>query len=418
MTQRLLLISLCFCLSIFAFAQDTTQYTVPGRSNSAAQQQKPYVIMISIDGFRYDYAEKFDAENLLRLSSAGVRAKAMQPSFPSLTFPNHYALATGLYPSHHGLADNTFYDSSRTREYRVDNRNAVEDSSWYKGTPLWVLAEKQQMVSASYFWVGSEAAIQGIRPTYYFKYNELTAIDGRIQQVVEWLSLPEDKRPHLITFYFPEVDHAGHIYGPDSDSTRDAVKFVDAAIGRMAAAVSQLQLPVNFVVVSDHGMIQADTAHALTIPDNIKLDDCKIAASNEKIMIYNNDPTRVKQLYQSLKATAKHYKVFLKGQTPEQWHYGQQDRYNLIGDIIVLADAGYSFRGKNGRVSPGHHGYDNKLPNMQAIFMAWGPAFRSDYKREAFANVHVYPLIARILGLTITEQIDGDPAVLRDVLKD
>ncbi|WP_298736905.1 ectonucleotide pyrophosphatase/phosphodiesterase [uncultured Chitinophaga sp.] len=418
MTQRLLLLSLFACLFFSAFAQDTTQHVVPGRSNSIAQQQKPYVIMISIDGFRHDYAQKFNAQHLLRLSAAGVRAKRMQPSFPSLTFPNHYTLATGLYPSHHGLADNLFYDSTRTRQYRVGNRTAVEDSSWYKGTPLWVLAEQQQMVSASYFWVGSEAAIQGTRPSYYFVYNERTEIDTRVQQVVKWLSLPEEQRPHLITFYFPEVDHAGHDYGPDSDSTRNAVQMVDAAIGKMAVAVAKLQLPVNFVIVSDHGMTLADTLHPLSLPAGISLEDCKIAAGNEKIMLYNNDPARVKTLYQQLKAGAKNYQVFLKAATPKRWHYGQEDRYHLIGDIIILADAGRSFPRKDGRISPGHHGYDNSLPDMQAVFMAWGPAFKSGYTRKAFANVHVYPLIAHILGLNITEKIDGDPVVLRDVLKD
>lgn len=418
MTQHLLLFSLFACLSLASLAQDTAQYIIHGRSNSAVQQQKPYVIMISIDGFRHDYAQKFNAQHLLQLSAAGVRAKAMQPSFPSLTFPNHYTLATGMYPSHHGLADNMFYDSSRTREYRVGNRTAVEDSSWYKGTPLWVLAEKQQLVSASYFWVGSEAAIQGVRPTYYFRYNELTPADRRIQQLVEWLSLPEDKRPHLITFYFPEVDHAGHKYGPDSDSTRNAVQFVDAAIGRMAEAVGKLQLPVNFIVVSDHGMMQADTTHPLRLPDNIQLDDCKIAPSNEKIMLYNGNSARVKELYQKLKASANHYQVFLREQTPKRWHYGQEDRYHLIGDIILLADPGYAFPAKNGRIAPGHHGYDNKRSEMQAVFMAWGPAFKKHYTRNTFANIHVYPLIARILGLNITEKIDGDPKVLDDVLKD
>lgn len=418
MTRHLLLLFTATLFLSFAAAQDTMQYIVPGRTNSAAQQQKPYVIMISIDGFRYDYAQKYNATHLLQLSANGVRAKSMQPAFPSLTFPNHYTLVTGLYPSHHGIVDNIFYDSSRTRQYRVGNRKAVEDSSWYMGTPLWVLAEKQQMVSASYFWVGSEAAIQGVRPTYYFRYNEAMAVDRRIQQVVEWLSLPADKRPHLITFYFPEVDHAGHSYGPGSDSLRQAVQFVDHAIGKMAEKVAQLQLPVNFIIVSDHGMMQVDTLHALTLPKDLPLDGWKIAPSNEKVMLYHNDPAQVNALYRSLKAKAKHYRVLLKEETPARWHYGQEDRHHRIGDIIVLADPGHSFASTRPRISPGHHGYDNNQRRMQATFMAWGPAFKSGYTRPPFANVHVYPLVARILGLHITEQIDGDPAVLADLLKE
>ncbi len=413
--MRSFLLSCILFLTVYtAHAQDTAQLTVPGRSNSAAQQQKPYVIMISIDGFRYDYAEKYHAQNLLRLSENGVRARSMQPSFPSFTFPNHYTLVTGLYPAHHGLVDNTFYDSSRQKIYRINNRNAVEDGSWYGGTPLWVLAEQQQLLSASYFWVGSEAAIQDTHPTYYFRYNELTGIDRRIQQVVEWLSLPADKRPHLITFYFPEVDHAGHAYGPDSDSTRKAVQLVDAAIGKMTAEVARLQLPVNFIVVSDHGMTQADSTHAIKIPKDLIPADVKVAASNEKLMLYHDDPQRVQEIYHALKAQAQHYQVLLKGETPARWHYGQEDRYNRIGDIILLADAGYAF---SSRVAPGHHGYDNNLDQMNAIFMAWGPAFKQHYKLGTFANIHVYPLVTNILGLTINTPIDGDPAVLKNVLR-
>jgi predicted AlkP superfamily pyrophosphatase or phosphodiesterase len=417
MAQRSFLLSCVYCFfALVCAAQDTSLHIVPGRSNSAVQQQKPYLILISIDGFRYDYAKKYHAKNLLALSGNGVRAKAMQPGFPSLTFPNHYTLVTGLYPAHHGLVDNTFYDRGRQQAYDTHNRQAVEDGTWYGGTPLWVLAEKQQMVSASYFWVGSEAAIQDTRPTYYFKYNELQSIDSRIQQVVSWLSLPADKRPHLITFYFPEVDHAGHTYGPESAATRQAVQMVDAAIGKMAAAVARLQLPVNYIVVSDHGMMEADTAHPIMLDNVVSLDDCTVAAGNEKFMIYNNDSARIRQLYDTLKAKAQHYRVFLKKETPARWHYGQDDRYNRIGDLIVLADAGYAFSRKT-RILPGHHGYDNNETRMNAVFMAWGPAFKKHAVIPAFANVHVYPLVTSILGLQVTAPIDGRPEVLKNILQ-
>lgn len=418
MRKRIALLGLGIILTAAAFAQqdDTTQYVMPGRSNSREQQQKPYVIMISIDGFRYDYAQKFNAQNLLRLSAGGVQAKSMQPAYPSLTFPNHYSLATGLYPSHHGLVDNIFYDPKRQKGYGDRNRATVEDSSWYGGTPLWVLAEKQRLLSASYFWVGSEAAVQGVRPSYYFRYNEKMSINRRIQQVVEWLRLPADRRPHLITFYFPEVDHAGHRFGPDSESTRRAVQFVDESIGRMVAAVAALQLPVNFIVVSDHGMMMADTTQRIKALDSLKLDDCKVTTGNEKIMIYNSHPERINELYGLFRSRARHYSVYRKQDTPERWRYGQEDRYGRIGDLLLVADPGYIFN-TGLRVYPGHHGYDNGQQEMNAVFMAWGPAIKAHLTLDAFANVHVYPLVARLLGLTITEPIDGQAAVLEDVLK-
>jgi predicted AlkP superfamily pyrophosphatase or phosphodiesterase len=411
-----LLATVLLSISFAGYAQDTAQLVVAGRKNSATQQSRPYVIMISIDGFRYDYAEKYNAQNLLRLSGAGVRATAMQPAFPSLTFPNHYSLATGLYPAHHGLVDNLFYDRKRDAVYKVGNRDAVEDGTWYNGVPLWVLAEKQEMLSASYFWVGSESAIQNVRPTYYFKYQEKTGIDQRIQTVINWLRLPEDQRPHLITFYFPEVDHMGHAWGPDADSVRSAVQFVDAAIGKMAAEVAQLHLPVNFIVVSDHGMMQADTTHTITLPDAPALQPLKSMPGNEKVMLYGKTDEEIKTAYDYLKQHENHYTAYLKKETPERWHYGQEDIYNRIGDIILLAEANYIFTPAK-KAHPGHHGYDNNLTNMNAVFMAWGPAFKPHTRIATFENVHVYPLVARILGLDITQPIDGRLEVLEPVLQ-
>lgn len=398
-------------------AQDTTQQIAGGVKNNTAQQNKPYVIMISVDGFRYDYADKYNAENLLRLSGRGVRATAMQPSWPSLTFPNHYSLITGLYPAHHGLVDNTFYDRQRNEEYRVGSKS-VTDGSWYGGTPLWVLAAQQQMVSASYFWVASEAEIKGVRPAYYYKYHEKTGIDSRIQTVVNWLKLPAADRPHLITFYFPEVDHSGHWAGPDTDSTRKMVKFVDESIRKLVKAVDKLHLPVNYILVSDHGMTLADTTltHRITIPPAF-IQDLTVAAGSEKVMLYGSNEQQIRKAYDSLNLHRNHYTVYLKNDIPARWHYGQEDKYNRIGDILLVAESGYIFWNGKGSVYPGHHGYDNNLADMHAIFMAWGPAFKSHTHTGTFENVHVYPLVAQLLGLHITEPVDGKLDVLKSILK-
>jgi predicted AlkP superfamily pyrophosphatase or phosphodiesterase len=414
--KRIFLLAAVWLFAGSSYAQDTTQLTVEGRKNSASQQSKPYLIMISIDGFRYDYAEKYNAVNLLRLSGEGVRATAMQPSFPSLTFPNHYSIVTGMYPARHGIVDNHFYDRKLDSIYKVGNRETVEDGSWYNGIPLWVLAEKQQMLSASYFWVGSESAIQNIRPTYYFRYKEKTGIDQRIQQVVNWLSLPAEQRPHLITFYFPEVDHMGHAYGPESDSVCKAVQFVDESIGKMVAAVNKLRLPVDFIIVSDHGMLKADTENVLTLPDVPELKPLKILTGSERVMLYGNNEQDIKTAYDYLKQHQQHYTAMMKKDMPERWHYGQEDIYNRIGDIYLLAEPNYIFStGK--RRNPGHHGYDNNLTEMNAIFMAWGPDFKQHLRIPTFENVHVYPLVARILGLDITQPIDGNVDVLGGTLK-
>lgn len=420
MKTRLLFIGCFFCvISVFGQA-DIGQQTVPGRQNSHQQQEKPYVILISADGFRYDYAEKYKAEHLLALRKKGVQALSMRPSFPSKTFPNHYTLVTGLYPAHHGLINNRFYDPQRQEFYSPGNRSAVEDPSWYGGVPLWVLAEQQQMLSASFYWVGSEAPILGIHPTYYYRYNETIPIEERISTVVEWLKLPEAQRPHLITFYLPEVDHAGHRYGPDAPETARAVQFIDTAIQKLTEAVASTGLPVNFIFVSDHGMTQIDTEHPLPMPASI--DTAKFIVSDGDVLIelHARKKRHINKTYRNLKKEAKGYTVYRKKDMPARLHYGKEDdRMQRIGDIILLADWPRIFHGSEKPPVPGHHGYDPvNVKDMHATFYAWGPAFKEGLQIPSFENIHVYPLIAHILGLSYTHNIDGEAAALQEVLQE
>lgn len=417
MRFSLLIFALLLSGGVFAQAiTDTVQKVIPGRANSQEQEKKPYVIFISADGFRHDLADKYQATNLRALRMRGVAAASMIPSFPSVTFPNHYSLATGLYPAHHGLVDNTFYDQKKGKGYRISDRAAVTDSSWYGGTPVWVLAEQQKMLSASFFWVGSEAAVDGVRPTYYYLFNDKIALDTRLRAVKDWLTLPEAQRPHLILFYLSQVDHAEHLYGPDSKETEAAVHLVDDCVGKMVRIVDSLRLPVNFVFVSDHGMAEVDTLHPIPPP---VIDTTKFVVSYGGTMIhlYAKDKSAITGTYQTLQQNADGYDVFLAASAPARWHYSEaDDRYHRIGDIILVAHEPRMFS-NHGHVSAGEHGYDNAVPDMGASFYAWGPAFRQRLSIPAFENVNVYPLIAQILGLTITQPVDGAANVLDGALK-
>lgn len=417
--MRIVLVLMILIYPALTIAQaDTTQQIVPGRTNSAQQQQKPYVILISADGFRYDLADKYQAVHLQQLRQQGVAAKAMIPSYPSLTFPNHYTIVTGLYPSHHGLVDNTFYDEQHGENYRMGQRRIVEDSSWYGGTPLWVLAEQQQMLSASFYWVGSEAAVQGVRPTYYYKYNELIDLDGRLQVLKNWLTLPAGKRPHLITFYFPEVDHEEHHYGVDSKQTEEAVHFIDSAISKMVGMTDSLKLPVNYIFLSDHGMLNVDTLHTIPMPSALDTTKFIMPPGDVLVHLYAKDQAAILPGYAALKQQAVDFDVYLSSEIPARWHYSaKDDLYNRIGDILLVPRAPKVFNFRNRRVLPGQHGFDNALPEMRATFYAWGPSFKQNVQIDAFENVNVYPLVARILGLHITDAIDGSINVLQPILK-
>lgn len=399
-------------------AQDITQKIIENRKNDSIQQQKPYVILISADGFRADFAEKYQATNLLKLRAKGVEAAYMSPSYPSLTFPNHYTIVTGMYPAHHGLVDNSFFDAQRNQSYGMSNKKAVGDGSWYGGTPLWVLAEKQQMLSASFYWVASESDIQGVRPTYYYPYNEKIDIDTRIQAVKDWLQLPLEKRPHLITFYFPEVDHEAHTYGPEASQTQEAVHFVDKSIGKLVDAVATLNLPVNFVFVSDHGMTTVDYKNTMPLPASVDTSKFLAPRGDALLHLYAKDKSSIKSTYKALKQEAKDFDVYLAKNIPSRWHYGKKDdRYQRVGDILLVPHLPKVF-GITGRpTTPGKHGFDPAFTDMRASFYAWGPAFKEETKIDGFENVHVYPLITEILGLQSQEKIDGKLKVLAPILK-
>ncbi|MCZ2459974.1 MAG: ectonucleotide pyrophosphatase/phosphodiesterase [Chitinophagales bacterium] len=420
--KRIFLLILFIAGSFFIWAQntpDTTQRIIEGRVNSPEQQQKPYVIMISADGFRYDYAGKYGAKNLLALSNSGVRAESMIPSYPSMTFPNHYTLATGLYPSHHGLVNNLFYDRNLKAFYSMRDSKAVADGSWYGGIPLWVLAEQQHMLTASFYWVGSEAEIKGIRPTYYFRYSEAISVDRRIQILKEWLQLPPERRPHFITFYFPEVDHSGHSFGPDSPQTENAVHWMDSTIQRLVDTVKTTGLPVNFIFVSDHGMTKVDNDNTLPLPAAVDTSKFIVPPGSELVELYAKNKDDISDTYVKLLEDSKGYKVYLKENMPARLHYGiKDDVFDRIGDILLVPDWPKIFNFSSRKPSPGAHGYDPYLvKDMLATFYAWGPAFKQEFRLPSFQNVNVYPVVTKILGLNYTDHIDGKNAIADLILK-
>lgn len=419
MKNYLSLLLFTFFITASLFGQDTTQQINYTTKNDPSQYDKPYVILISADGFRADFTEKYDAKFLQTISKKGVRAKYMQPSYPSVTFPNHYTIVTGLYPSHHGLVDNTYFDVASGQQYSMSNKKMVGEGKWYGGTPLWVLAEQQKMLSASFFWVASEADIQGIKPTYHYIYNEKTSIGTRIQAVKDWLMLPEDRRPHMITFYFPDVDHDAHTYGPEDPRVKSSIQFVDSSINALQQALSTLNLPINYIFVSDHGMTTVDVDNTIGLPAEVDKKYFNVPWGDALLHLYAKDSSKIESTYQALKQN-KNFKTFKLDETPAHWYYKKSDDWhNRLGDLILVPNSIHQvFNLGTRKPTPGKHGFDNKEVDMRASFMAWGPAFKKGMLIEGFENVHVYPLITKILGLKIDEnKIDGQLKVLKPILK-
>ena len=391
--------------------------TVDNGPNTAAQQAKHYVVLVSLDGFRYDYAKKDGAKHILALAREGASAPdGMVPSYPSLTFPNHYTLVTGLYPEHHGIVANGFYDPVRKQKYALADPKAVTDGSWYSGTPLWSLAEQQGMHAACFFWPGSEAEIAGKRPTYYLKYEDTFPDEKRIDQVLAWLNLPPEQRPHFITLYYSNVDHAGHKFGPDAPETREAVRQVDTLIGELHTRIAKSRLPVDLIVVSDHGMVATKGAWI----DLDKFADLSHFTTDGPLL-YGDSEAATEHAYQQLKSASGDFKVYRRARVPANFDYDQSPRE---GDPVIIPTGPFAIRAhapedpaKDFPPNKGSHGYDpREMTEMRAIFYAEGPDIRKGATVRPFENVNVYPFIAELLGLDAPAS-DGKLSVLAGVLK-
>lgn len=420
MKKRFLFPALLFSLFITnsGLAQDKdAMIRIADRSNATEQQEKPYVILISIDGVRHDYLEKFQTPFLNKKAEDAVVADYMIPSYPSVTFPNHYTIVTGLIPPHHGLVGNNMLNIETGERYSLRNKKAVTNPEWYAGIPIWSLAESQQMLTACFYWPGSEAEIAGYYPTYYYPYSESKSVDERVEQVVDWLKMPADERPHLITFYMPDVDHAGHSYGPDAEETKAAMLYVDTAIEKLTQAVATTGLPVNYVFLSDHGMTALDRENPIRLPE-INPALMEVVNNGSYTSIFVKDKNDIEEVYQYFQEEATdQYEVYKKEEVPSKYRFStKEDRYNRIGEVVLIAEAPYYFT--NRTPIPGSHGFHPKdTPDMNTIFMAWGPDIQKGKKIESFQNIHVYPLLVRLLGLDYTHEIDGDTRLIPQVLK-
>jgi len=374
---------------------------------------RPTVLLVSIDGFRYDYLDRYPSPNLHRLAARGVRAPLV-PVFPSKTFPNHYSIVTGLFPEHSGVVENTMYDPSFDAVFQISDSVAVADARWWGGEPLWVTVERQGQIAASCFWPGSEAPIDGVRPHYWLHYDVRVPDSTRVRQVLDWLALPAAARPTFVTLYFSDVDHAGHESGPDSPAVARAVLQVDQAIGQLldGLATGGLADQVNVIVVADHGMsaISPDSVVALDqylAPGVLQ----RVSGGNPDLGLWPR-PGLEDSVVRALAGKNPHLSVWRRDSIPERFHYRASPR---IPPVLALAAPGWSVAVRQSdvairreRYAGGAHGYDDTVAVMRALFLAAGPAFRQGYTAAPFRNIHIYDLIAGILGLAPAAN-DGSP---------
>lgn len=371
--------------------------------------------MLSLDGFRWDYTSKAHTPVLDSLQKAGVKAESLIPAFPTKTFPNHYTLATGLYPDHHGIVENAFYAPDLDKYYRIGDREAVENADFYGGEPIWVTAEKQGLNTTTLFWVGSEAAIKGYRPGKWMRYNEALAYTSRVDTVFKWLREPESTRPHLVMWYVDEPDHTGHRYGPEGEETRAVVEGLDSLLGYYFTQMRKLPIfdQLNFIITSDHGMGETSNDRVIMIDEVIDTADIEYMGGWNPDFNLKVKSGKLEKVYGQLKNTP-HLYVWKHDSLPSRLHYGTNPR---TLDLTIVAYPGWAFATTwRPKVGGGAHGYDNGYKAMHAIFYAAGPAFKEALEHPAFENVNIYPLMAEILGLH-PASTDGDIEHVRGMLK-
>ncbi len=386
-----------------------------------AQAPQASVVLVSFDGFRHDYIDRHDLRNFKALRAGGSSAKSLVPCFPSLTYPNHYAIVTGMRPASNGLVDNTFYDSIDHITYTLSDRATVQDARFYGGTPLWVLARKSGVRSASYFWVGTEVTDPARRPEVSYLYDSKVTNKARVDSALVWLA----QGIRFVSLYFSEPDHTSHKTGPSSSDTHAALLKMDSVLGYLMQGVARLKAPVNLVVVSDHGMaelpVRDDTFIFLDELYDIATPRVRTVISSSLAHLYVEDQHVLDSMYSVLRAKENHFKVYKRAELPKEYHY---DHYR-VGDLVILAEPYHTLRLQNRASSRqlrttsfiGVHGYDPAVvEDVHGIFLAAGPQVKRGVRLGRVRNIDVYPFVAKVLGLPLPS-IDGDPDALKKIYR-
>ena len=373
--------------------------------------QQPYVILISFDGFRWDYCNRDITPNIELLIENGVKASSLQPVFPTKTFPNHYSIVTGLYPENHDIIFNYFHDPYTNRDFALWDSTEVTDARWYRGEAIWETLKFEGIKSASYFWPGSGVNKELKRPDYIYNYVRKDPPENKVNAAIKWLQLPYDKRPHLLTLYFSNTDNAGHYFGPDSEGMDETITSIDSSIGFLLSELETIGMrdSVNIILVSDHGMTGVSMDKVINIEEFLNGYNCSYS-NYGPVMMIQPDKANVDEVYDILKSNENHFKVYRKENIPEYLHFKNNP---YISKIILIAELGWSVITNENLewIKPenfnGNHGYDNTELDMHGIFIASGPDFKSKFSTGTLNCLDVYPLLCKIFNVTPNANIDG-----------
>ena len=389
--------------------------------NAPEQNEKPYLVLVSIDGFRWDYPELAETPALDRIAALGLKAEALQPVFPTLTFPNHFSIATGRLPGQHGLVANIFPDEHRQRWYRYKDRSAVQDGGWYLAEPIWVTAERAGMLTAAFYFVGTEADVGGIRPTHWRPFNGDISGEDRVRQVLDWLAEPPESRPHFVTLYFEDVDEASHDYGPGSPESLAAIRAVDRQVGQLLDGIAALPHggSIYLLLVSDHGAAgYRGDREPLVLDRLVDLTGTEAVDGGPYVYLYFDAEAtgRIDSVRDAINAHWDCGRAMRPADTPAAWQLGDSRRF---ADLLVQADLGcavLSSDSKSSKITPGDHGWPPEAPEMRGIFYALGPSIAPGSRTGILGVTELHPFMLSILGLGATDGAGVMPAALSAAL--
>lgn len=399
--------SLIFLLSVMSFVSCQRADTLP---------KENYLIILSLDGFRWDYPQKANTPTLDSLAKVGVKAASLKPCFPSKTFPNHYSIASGLYPDHHGLVLNRFHATDLGKNYSISDTKTVTDGEFYGGKPIWNVAEEQGVRTATLFWVGASADINDERPSHWSLYDEELSKQARIDSLYNWLSMPEETRPHLIMWYYHEPDETGHKFGPESREIVELIEELDRFLADFFTKMRKLPNydEINFIITADHGMAELSPDKVILLDKVIDTADLEFTDGGNPVYNLKVKEGKLDKVYKQLNDYNKHLLAWKHNEVPDELHYGTNIRTH---DITIVSDSGWSiywswYQG-NGL---GTHGFKNTCKDMHAIFYAAGPDFKVNYKQTTFNNIDIYPLAGEILNLKLPK-VDGKIENVKGMIK-
>lgn len=358
MFRKIQLISTLSVLVLFIFGCDSAAL------QDAENRPNP-VLLVSIDGFINEYIERNDTPNFDRFLADGVQAEYLIPAFPTKTFPTHWTIATGLYTENHGIIANSFYDYELEARFSFGPPDdSPNDERWWGGEPIWITAENQGLTSATFFWPGSEASINGVQSTRWVDYDGSVPDSTRIDSVMTWMNPEGDVRADFGTLYFSFVDSRGHAYGPNSAEVDQAVIEMDGLLGYLLDSIDENNLGnrINIILTSDHGMAELSDEKIIFLDEMINLDDVDIIDWTPVALIKPHDG-KTDEIYNAIKENEEHYRVYLRDELPDRFHFRNHYR---IPEIIMIADIGYtitsrSFYAQRGIITA-THGYDNLEP--------------------------------------------------------